>query len=66
MQENKDLNKEKDSYYSENKDFLAELAKDIIEDTIFYREGAPKPPLPSAIANDSEILDIKLNKNKRH
>lgn len=52
-------------YYSMNNDPLSELAQDIIEEIIFFREdGNLPPPLPTSIANDADLLDNKVsNKN---
>lgn len=58
---NIDFNKiNNDNYYSDNSDPLLSIANDIIDETIFYREGAPKPPLSSPNMNDSD-LDKKIN-----
>lgn len=56
---------DEENYYSSNRDPLKDLAQDIIDETIFFREdnNILLPPLPSSIANDSDVLDIKtLNK----
>ncbi len=54
-------NIEEEHYYSINNDPLIELAQDIIEETVFFREeGNILPPLPTSIANDTNILDVKI------